>query len=230
MAIIHSTAIGEAQGQLGDMIFYKVGGQLRVRMKPTQVKDKKSPKQLAQRARVRGVADLYSMLDPQIVADWKMLTEGTTMNGYNLFMSRNIKNIDGEGKVIKRDTVCITQGDLEVPQWVRMEPAEDGKMLITWDKAHGGDSDAYYDRLQIAVHSEIGGEYEEIVVTDENAAYRKDGQYLWQLPEVPGVAYVYGFFRGKYYQNDVSDSFYLGAIGEEEAPEEEAAATENLTD
>ena len=67
-------------------------------------------------------------------------------------------------------------------------------------------------------------------MTDENAAYRKEGQYLWLPPEVPGVAYVYGFFRGKYYQNDVSDSFYLGAIGEEEAPEEEAAATENLTD
>lgn len=215
MAIIKPFSVGKTKGKLGDIIYYEVAGEIRARMVPTEVKDAKTPKQMAQRSRMKSVAEQYGMLDTQLYAYWKSLTEGTAMNAYSLFVSRNIRNIDGNGEVVDYAELCVTAGDLLVPSWVRMEEAEDGQRLVTWDaSAEGWGNHATKDQLQLAVHTLRGNKgRERIKVVAETAAERKTGQYLWALPANLGKAHVYGFFRGKYFKEEVSDSFYLGMVG-----------------
>ena len=76
MAIIKPFSVGKTKGKLGDIIYYEVAGEIRARMVPTEVKDAKTPKQMAQRSRMKGVAEQYGMLDTQLYAYWKSLTEG----------------------------------------------------------------------------------------------------------------------------------------------------------
>ena len=179
MAIIKPFSVGKTKGKLGDIIYYEVAGEIRARMVPTEVKDAKTPKQMAQRSRMKGVAEQYGMLDTQLYAYWKSLTEGTAMNAYSLFVSRNIHNIDGNGEVVDYAELCVTAGDLLVPSWVRMEEAEDGQRLVTWDaSAEGWGNHAAKDQLQLAVHTLRGNKgRERIKVVAETAAERKTG--IW---------------------------------------------------
>ena len=47
MAIIKPFSVGKTKGKLGDIIYYEVAGEIRARMVPTEVKDAKTPKQMA---------------------------------------------------------------------------------------------------------------------------------------------------------------------------------------
>lgn len=215
MGVIKPGVLGNAKGKVGNLIFYEVNGQLRVRQCPGEVKNPRSPKQTAQRTRMKGIADLYGCFDWFIYYNWKSVTEGTTMNGYNLFMSCNIRNLDGNGEIIDHSQLWVTKGDLLVPRWVKMEAGEGGKMLITWDTAAGDTPLSENDRLQIAVHTIREDKSDkDIMVATETQAERRTGRYEWTVPEQVGKAHVYGFFKGKY-EDTASDSFYLGSLGME---------------
>lgn len=212
MGIIKPGVLGETTGKVSNLIFYNVNGQLRVRKCPAKVRNPRSPKQTAQRTRVKGIADLYALLDDQIYYNWKALAEGTTANGYNLFMSHNIRNLNAEGKIADPAKLCLAQGGLYTPQWVNTEMTAEGKMAITWDTTEGEERTSYCDRLLIAVHTIRDTlELEEIMVVDETMVERSTGHYEWQVPEELAPAQAYGFFKGQY-TNDVSGSFYLGEL------------------
>ena len=94
MAIVETGIFQKMRGKLGNLVVYEVNGQKRLRTKPQEYNDRKSPEQLAHRSKVRGIAALYKRLDAPLRFYWKELTQGTTMNGYNLFLSMNIHNLN----------------------------------------------------------------------------------------------------------------------------------------
>ena len=182
---------------MSNLIFYNVNGQLRVRKCPAKVRNPRSPKQTAQRTRVKGIADLYALLDDQIYYNWKALAEGTTANGYNLFMSHNIRNLNAEGKIADPAKLCLAQGGLYTPQWVNTEMTAEGKMVITWDTTEGEERTSYCDRLLIAVHTIRDTlELEEIMVVDETMVERSTG---------PGTRTSIRLFQGAIYQRRVGE-------------------------
>lgn len=197
------------------MVIYEVNGQTRMRSKPGQVKDPKTPKQMAQRGRMKGVAALFQQLDYQLYVFWKELTEGTTMNAYNLFMSRNIRHLDKDGKVADPSQLVVCQGDLPGAAELEIKETEDGCVEILWNGKEQ-DGERKTDRLQIAVYTpEHKKGNARIWMAAEQVAERRAGRYVWQLPEVKGAVYAYGFFRGRYL-DDISESFYIGTFGETE--------------
>ncbi len=209
MAILEKSFIGKVKGKLGDMVIYEAGGQIRVRMKPAGYTDRKSPKQLAHRAKVKGVSALYHEIDAQIMKYWKELTRGTAMNGYNLFLSRNVGNLDGEGKVVDYAKVVVCQGDLTVPSWAKAEEKAPGVLEVSWDKDAPGEYE-YNDYLQMVVYCDWGKQEWGFEVDDFHGAQRQDGRAEWRFPEgVKGEVHVYGFFKGKYSEG-ISESFYFG--------------------
>lgn len=229
MGIMKDAVVGKVRGKLGNVVIYEVNGQVRVRMTPGSYKDRKSPAQLEHRAKVKGIAELYDKLDLQLVKYWKELTRGTTMNGYNLFMSRNIGNMTGEGKVADVAKVVLCQGDLEVPAWVKAEEKEEGVLEVTWEK-HSEGRYEWGDYLQMVAYGYCEEAEGEVYWVDEfHGATRQDGRAEWRIPvEVTGPVEVYGFFKGKYAEG-VSESFYLGRFRSEEKGEEkedEAVAEE----
>lgn len=211
MAILEESFIGKVRGKLGEMVIYEAGGQIRVRMKGGYT-DRKSPKQLAHRAKVKGISALYHVMDLQFEKYWKELTRGTAMNGYNLFLSRNIGNLDGEGKVVDYTKVVLCQGDLTVPSWVKAEEKAPRVLEVSWDKKALGEYEDD-DYLQMVVYGDESAEGDgerEFKVDDFYGALRKDGRAEWRFPEeVKGEVHVYGFFKGKYSEG-ISESFYLG--------------------
>ena len=211
MAVITPGMLGEAAGKLGNVIFYTVDGQLRARKKPQRVKNPRTPKQTAQRMRVKGIARLYRKQDYQLLAAWKRLAEGIPKSGYNLFMSKNIGCLDDAGQLADVKRFCVTDGGLRKPDWAQGEWTEDGKMRITWDKTAGTGRTSDLDRLMIAVHGYSRVEKQVMtLVLEETTTERKKGQYTWQPTDEMEWGHVYGFFKS--YDGDVSESFYLGEI------------------
>ena len=123
MGIIKPGVLGETTGKVSNLIFYNVNGQLRVRKCPAKVRNPRSPKQTAQRTRVKGIADLYALLDDQIYYNWKALAEGTTANGYNLFMSHNIRELE-EIMVVDETMVERSTGHYEWQVPEELAPAQ----------------------------------------------------------------------------------------------------------
>ena len=209
MAILEKSFIGKVKGKLGDMVIYEAGGQIRVRMKPAGYTDRKSPKQLAHRAKVKGVSALYHEIDAQIMKYWKELTRGTAMNGYNLFLSRNVGEsgrrgeggglCEGGGVPGGPDGAVVGKGGGESA----------GVLEVSWDKDAPGEYE-YNDYLQMVVYCDWGKQEWGFEVDDFHGAQRQDGRAEWRFPEgVKGEVHVYGFFKGKYSEG-ISESFYFG--------------------
>lgn len=211
MGIVKASIAGEIRGKLGNVVIYKVGEQLRVRTAPGRVKDPKTPGQLAHRARVRGMASLFHQLDRQLYYYWKELTEGTGMNAYNLFVSKNIKNMTGEGEVADVSEMCLTQGDIAEPYQLTTERNPE-QVTLRWERGEDEGSCASLDVLQIAVYAPQAAKREKIWLQTEFAAQRKDKSYTWPVPqEIEGPFHAFGLFKNRY-NNEVSMSFYIGSF------------------
>ena len=59
MAIVKPT-LGKISGRVGNTIVYEVKGQTRMRSEPLDVKNPRTPKQVAHRNKVRGISDLFT--------------------------------------------------------------------------------------------------------------------------------------------------------------------------
>ena len=79
------------QGRLGNLIFYKVKGVTRIRSVPLMVHNPETPAQQAVRKRLIAAVQFYRRLkDTPLKAVWQVAARDTPVNGYNLFLKRNI--------------------------------------------------------------------------------------------------------------------------------------------
>lgn len=210
MSIISSALFNEASGSFGNIILYKVKNQMRIRVKSMVHKDKKSPKQLAQRKKLKTVLKLYQNLDHTFVCSWQQQSEALPMNCCNLFIKENIANISPEGNIISPENLKISTGPLQKPTTLKVELSTEKLMTVTWDT-----DDLPYllydDILQIGVYGYIT-EIEEdgIYYLREARAIRMDGKCQFEMPEGRGELHFYVCFKSLY-TNEYSDSVYIGS-------------------
>lgn len=213
--------MGKVRGRVGELVFYQVGDQMRIRGHNDDIKDCKSPAQLKHRNKVRGIADLFGGIDLQIYHYWKQLTVGTLLSGYNLFFKENIKTIDGETGLPDYKALKVCKGVLPLPGEVKAEIGEGRKVRMEWtfNRTDYGIAD---DCLQIArIMPDYTG-MQTIEVLFSTDVTRSAGSYEFVLPdELQGEVHVYGFFKSSY-TNDISDSFYVGKVADDDAKDRQA--------
>lgn len=211
MAIGKSVLLDGLRGKIGNVIFYRVGEEVRVRSRSSRYRDAKTPEQQAQRSRVKGVAALYNGLSSQLLVYWKEQAVGTNLTGYNLFMRSNIHNVGPDGNLHNPQELLVVQGNLPQPSWVKAELTSRGIMQLAWDT----DTPEYKnseDRLCIVVYAPQNEEAPRIRIVESTAIERKTGTFDWSIScDENGPLYFYGFFKSKL-TNDISTGFYLGAV------------------
>lgn len=210
MSIISSPLFNEHRGKLGNVIFYKVKNQMRVRTNPLVFKDKKSPEQLKQRQKLKMGLRLYQKLDFAFLYSWRQEAEKLPMNGCNLFIKENMVNITQDGAIADPAKLKITTGSLAKPTNLRVESSTKKLITVTWDTKKLSDL-LYDDILQIGIYGYITDIGEEcICYLREARAIRMDGRCQFEMPEGKGTLHFYVCFKSLY-TNEHSDSVYLGS-------------------
>lgn len=209
MGIISSSLFNDASGSLGNIIIYTVKGQVRIRAKTMGYRDKKSPEQLTQRLKLKKCLRLYQYLDYAFLYSWRQASEKMVMNGCNLFIKENIRNISPEGEVIDPAKLKICTGSLPLPANIKAEKT-DGSITLRWDTENMSMLQ-YDDMLHIGVYgflSKIG--QEAIFYLKEVKATREEGSCQFKFPKDTGMLHIYACFKSLY-TNEYSDSAYLGS-------------------
>ncbi len=219
MAVVKPSVLGTPSGRLGNIVVYEVKGQVRMRLLPADYKDPKSPAQVAQRGRVKGVAALYRSLQFPLRDFWKKLAEGTMLNGYNLFLKANIANVAGDGNVADWKKVVLCDGTLRLPEGVKVEEREGGEVVVEWD-ARTKDWREMKEVMQVAIYGlRKTCKTPQVWVDAAGGAEWREGRMVWKMPaEARGKCRAYGFFREPY-GGAVSRSFYIGEFEGKEAGE-----------
>ena len=212
MAITESILFKKIKGRVGNLVFYTVKDQIRMRELPTDQKDPKTPKQIAHRMKVKGVAALYNDLSMQLLEYWKQLPQDTVYSGYNLFVSANIHNLDGEGQIIDMDHLQICNGRLPLPEAINSGITPQRTIAITWENDPDNNYRSMYNLLRIAVYTPEKNKAPRIYILEETKVRRSDKTYEYPIPdEVGQTAHFFLFFKD-HLNNEVTPSYYLGSI------------------
>lgn len=210
MGIISSPLFTDAKGTLGNIIIYKVKNQVRIRAKPLVHKDRKSPKQLKQRAKLKTALALYQKLDYAFKRSWQICAETSPMNGCNLFIRENIGNIGPDGEIIDWAELKINHGPLLQANHLRVAESDERTVTVSWD-TETLEAITFDDLVQIGVYGYLEAtEEESIYYLRETKSNRKTGRCTFEIPEGKGILHFYICFKS-IYTNESSDSLYIGS-------------------
>ena len=187
----------EIRGKVGNMVFYKVGNEIRVRSTANDFQDADSEGQRSGRSRLRVATLFYQRLTKTISRRiWKLAATGTSQNGFNLFMKKNMMVFTPCGNVGDFSRLCLTAGVLQ--QVNHLEVAEDnGKQVtLTWKVGIDSPSAGDDDRLRVIVL--LNDRCFSPFIVEGVDARRKDGRMTFRLERTRGqAAHLYCFFSGK---------------------------------
>lgn len=215
MAIVKSSLFEDFKGTLGNTIFYKVGDQIRTRGKPGRYKDQKSPKQMIQRNKVKEISRLYHSLDLQLMVFWKQLVAGTTLNGYNLFMRENIRNLNKEAHITDFSKLKVCEGTLLLPEDIGSIITPDNMISIQW-KYSSDDPPKWESCLQIIAYTPMKKRNPKIRIIHTTQVEQDAEKYDFLIPKnIEMPAHFFIFFKSCL-TNDVSPSHYIGSIEQED--------------
>ena len=127
---------------------------------------------------------------------WKLAAAGTSQNGFNLFMKKNMMVFTPCGRVGDFSRLCLTAGVLQ--QVNHLEVAEDnGKQVtLTWKVGIDSPSAGDDDRLRVIVL--LNDRCFSPFIVEGVDARRKDGRMTFRLERTRGqAAHLYCFFSGK---------------------------------
>ncbi len=195
---------------MGNIIIYKVKDQVRIRAKPAGHRDRKSAKQLKQRAKMKTALGLYQCLDYAFKRSWQIGAESLPMNGCNLFIRENIGHIGADGEVADWASLKISHGSLLQAKHPRMEDGKGNTLTVSWET---DDLEAieFDDLVQIGVYGYLEDEEESgIHYLRKVKCNRLAGKCTFEIPEGEGILHFYLCFKS-IYTNDASDSVYLGS-------------------
>jgi len=106
--------IFEFNGTLGNVIGYKWHGIQCYRSKPFQQKDPKTPKQIAQRNRLKVFNQFAKKcMDEVLKQIWNR--GAVQMTGYNLFVKKNLSLMDLLCEITEYSNLTLSVGKLELP-------------------------------------------------------------------------------------------------------------------
>lgn len=205
---LNDNLFGMSQGKIGNLVFYKRNGTGIVRTRPAHFKDKKSPRQLAQRQRMQ-VANSFLKSFHQLIRITWAAEAGDRSVWHVVYRHIVLDALAGEYPEIFVDKkkALLSKGSLPLPENAWVEPHQEG-LHITWENGLEAKGNAARDTLVVVAYNEKTGSSD----FRFSEASRADGGYIWK----PGIKFtedalpdVWIAFRNKE-QSQVSDSLYLG--------------------
>jgi len=187
----------QLRGKVGNTIFYRVGGETRVRSTAANFRDTNSDNQRSLRSRLRAATYFYRRLVEVISREiWKQAANGTGKNGFNLFMKENMLVFNADGKIGDFSRLSLTAGSLQAVNHLEAVVDDERRVALTWDGDSSLPSAGAGDRLQVLVL--YGNHSFSPVLVDGLEATRADRVATFRLKRQPGIAaHVYCFFSGQ---------------------------------
>lgn len=187
----------QLRGKVGNTIFYRVGGETRVRSAAADFRDANSDNQRSLRSRLRVATYFYRRLVEVISREiWKQAANGTGKNGFNLFMKENMLVFNADGKIGDFSRLSLTAGSLQAVNHMEAVVDDEGRVTLRWDGDSGLSSAGAGDRLQVLVL--YGNLSFSPVLVNGIEATRADRVAMFRLKRQPGIAaHVYCFFSGQ---------------------------------
>jgi hypothetical protein len=185
-------------GTLGNIIGYQRLGVQCFRSKPICFKDANSPKQVAQRNRLKAINQFAKKCMNEVLKQiWKRCA--VEMTGYNLFIKKNMRITDELGKITDYSNLTLSVGKLELPYEFKIETKVEGNcpVTISWENEDREKIATLKNRIQVAaiINSEV-------IHVEGLTACRGDKTVTFQLPCGGGAQiHLYVYF----YNEDTMD-------------------------
>lgn len=133
MAIFHSNFFKNIKGRIGNLIFYEVNGQQRVRTHKNKRAAPPNCSQILNRCRMRAAVSLYrANQGTEIPHIWKQEAKGMMMSGYNLFISANMPVFDQNHQISDYSRLHLSRGKLELPLQLEVTAYGNGQVSVCW--------------------------------------------------------------------------------------------------
>lgn len=194
MAIMQTSFFPEVTDRWGDIIFYRVEKQIRIRRCPEKVKNVNSEAQQLQRNRMRTVMAFYRTNGETVLpVIWKEMARELVMSGYNLFVKKNIAVFDQNHKITDYKALYISDGYLELPLKLRVSGSAEGRIEIRWKNLLPVISGRDNDHLMIAWLPD-NGSFTLRMICDSNFCRQNESAEFY-LPELKYEnLHIYCFF------------------------------------
>ncbi|MCU4176534.1 DUF6266 family protein [Carboxylicivirga sp. N1Y90] len=194
-----------SSGKIGSVVTYQMYGKSYVRSLPSQYKDKKSVKQLAQRQKMSLVNEFLSPYKDVLKICFQQVASGCS--AYAAAKSYNLLNsIYGEfpNQYIDFTKALVSMGSVPLPTNTSIERTHEG-LLLQWSKE---DSGSALDTLFMIAN--VRGQY--IIEYKQTEARRRDCSYLWKIDSFGNEKYDIWLVFRDYKERGFSNSKYLGTI------------------
>lgn len=117
MAVFEPNLTKKIRKRMGDLVFYQLNGQSVVRRTPGKVRDPKTPKQLAHRARMKTMGDYAAAFAEAYVMGFPERERG--QSPCSAFQKMNFPLVEGGGEYpcpVRVERVACSAGSLVVPE------------------------------------------------------------------------------------------------------------------
>ncbi len=205
MGKINQGILDGVSGKVGNVIGASWKGIDYIRVKPSSVANPRTPRQMQQRTRFKGVTSTAKQLLDSIVRPiWNKAA--VKMSGYNLFVKRNMEAFGPDGTIIDFSKLQMSAGKLPNPYQISVEKTEgvESGVSISWDEL--SEEDFGGNSLMLVAFDQDG---QEIFTDLTGDILRGEGGTDIVLPFDPGTeAHMYIFFTDVE-RKTFSDSVYF---------------------
>lgn len=195
MAIVCSPILYRMSGKLGNVVFYQVGRQTRMRQRPAHVKVSNCASQVVQRNRMRGIVAFYQTnRDTLLRRVWSSAPRCSVSSGYNLFVHTNISVFDGLSKIGDYGLLKVSCGSLSLPYSLGVARGIGRRVCINWEVPNFNSRSSYRDCLMV-MWLRDNGSFTLQAVPDMGFC-RDNGHAEVEIPASEGErVHLYCFFR-----------------------------------
>lgn len=181
------------RGRVGNLVFYSVRGETRVRSLPLLKRISHSPEQELNHRRLIVAVRFYQRLKTLRLRDvWREATRETTINGYNLFLKQNL-HVFNERTLFDPAGLSMTAGTLPRMNGLALVSQVEDEITVAWKNSLEMDGERAHDRLCAVVLFE--GRMYTPVWLEGIEACRRNRRATFGLGRVPsGRAHLYCFF------------------------------------
>jgi hypothetical protein len=196
------------QGLLGNLVLYKVGGKGRIRTRPAQYRDRKSPAQLAQRQRMQVMLQFLKPFSRLLRITYAAEAVGrSAMQAAQSYNMRHALAGEYPDIYVDKSKALLSRGSLPVPVGATLTARPEG-LLIEWQNDPEAALHHPHDTLVIMALSAEKG-HTDVRFTETR---RSEGRHAW-TPALPsGPVAVWIAFRNRA-QTEMGESLFVGEVG-----------------
>lgn len=133
-------------GQLGPFVYYVVGGQQRIRTRPSHVRNPRSQLQTAHRTRFSAANTIAAIFNGAYQVGYKKAVQG--LDARSAFVKHVYHDVLSDDAILNPDRLKVSQGSLQIFQPSRVD-LDGSRLSLRWSLYGGASS----DRLCVCVYS-----------------------------------------------------------------------------